>query len=662
MRPIETRSTSEANPITAVRQYPWIVVVFALAFGALGGIFALLQPPSFAATARLVVQDPRTTAQLTTRAADAERYVADQVAIIESRVVAERASEIAAGLEPPVRIIPETFLDNINAASSSDSNVITITFGAESAREAQAGANVTGQAYEEVIRAALAQNAETAIGELDVAIDEAVAEVEALQSRIETVRADNDERSELDDQLAEIVAGLVEIRNESAQLEAEDGGFSPEAGQNEAEIRRQQIADLKDRAEQLSAELSARLLVSDVEARLPATASLLRQQEDAVARLTELTLRRNQIEVDSQLAGNGVAFFAPAGLGTSRGIPASSTVVFLSAIGALIGVGVAYVLGQRRQTLENRLAPQEILDAPLLGEVPSLQGGGGILGAAQWFNRLRQTDVPSRGRLPVIEQPASVHAEAFRVLVGALTQRLTATRAAASASTGSVSTRGMIVGMCSAGLKEGKTVVAANVALAAAKAGLRVVLVDGDFGAQDASQLIASKLSSEQMTAGLTERTMTVGLTEVVHEGIPLDDAIAKIRVGATGSFALLGRGGADVTAPDVFASPATATVFQELADSYDLVILDLPPLLQVAYATAALQNTDRALVVVRHRSQKSDLQELRYRLDLVGSTTVGYVYTNAPTRREAALLDTPTGDVLGRASRPGRVDEEVTG
>jgi Mrp family chromosome partitioning ATPase len=132
----------------------------------------------------------------------------------------------------------------------------------------------------------------------------------------------------------------------------------------------------------------------------------------------------------------------------------------------------------------------------------------------------------------------------------------------------------------------------------------------------------------------LAQNATSEGLAEVLKGEISLDDALISVNVGGGRSVSLLRGGSADVAPPDFIGSQAAAEVFRKLADRYDLVILDLPPPLQVAYATAAIQNADGTLVVVRHRSRVGNLQELRHRLDLIGVSALGYVYTDAPMRR----------------------------
>ena len=87
------------------------------------------------------------------------------------------------------------------------------------------------------------------------------------------------------------------------------------------------------------------------------------------------------------------------------------------------------------------------------------------------------------------------------------------------------------------------------------------------------------------------------------------------------------------------------------------LVIVDVPPLLQVAYATAAVQKANQALVVVCHNSPVENLRELRYRLDIIGVKALGYVYTNSPPRRSRSAVppSSPAFDLLGHGNHAER-------
>lgn len=629
MSPSPGQSETRSNPFRAIRQYPLLIVASMIGFAVLGAVLASTWPSIYEATAGLVVEDARTSQLFgDTRAADPRRYVADQVAILQSRVVAEGASEVAAELDPPQSISTHAFLTDASFSFSDDTNFVTVSFSAAKPVTAQAGANALAESYQAIVAGRLDADSQTAIDELDEAIDEVVAKIASLQVEIEALGIDNGDAAQLDDELAAIVRELSEIRRV-------DAAEAPE--------------DTKAIAERLAAELNARQLVADVESRLPATAFLLRQQEDALGLLSELTLRRSQVEVDARLAGNGVAVFSPAGLGKLQGVSTRTAVVLSVVLGALIGGGIAFWLSQRRRRFEDRFEPQAVLGVPMLAGIPASTSTWqrSVSGALRFVDS-KDGMTPS-DMLPVISAPASGAAEAFRVLVGALQYQLTESgvMSVERTTTGSESPPGAIVAVSSPASNEGKTFVATNLAVAAARVGLRVLLVDGDFGAQQTSVLF-SEISSTGAEAGLTE--LVRGLAN-------LEDVIITVDVGDNLDLHLLRRGHVEIPAAELFGSQTLADAFSELAGVYDLVILDTPPLLEVAYANAAVQQVDSVLAVVAHRSRVERLEELRYRLELIGVPMLGYVYTSIPARRQAPVRPARSEEVPGTSGT--HVEEE---
>lgn len=68
------------------------------------------------------------------------------------------------------------------------------------------------------------------------------------------------------------------------------------------------------------------------------------QQATALALIQQLRGRRNRIEVDGQLAGDGVALFSPAENGKRQGAPLFATLLIGLVLGSLVGCGIAYLL------------------------------------------------------------------------------------------------------------------------------------------------------------------------------------------------------------------------------------------------------------------------------------------------------------------------------
>jgi receptor protein-tyrosine kinase len=191
----------------------------------------------------------------------------------------------------------------------------------------------------------------------------------------------------------------------------------------------------------------------------------------------------------------------------------------------------------------------------------------------------------------------------------------------------------------------GKSTLLANLALAAAREGNRVLLVDADFGNQDLSALLTGSAAS---TSG--------GLTDVISAGLPFTQAIRSIDVGADGVLSLLSRGRQPVVAADLLRSPKVKQLFDTVREEFDLVLVDAPPLLQVAYASTLAAYVDGAMVIVGHGESTVMIEETRTRLALIGVDVFGYVYNRSPLRREMTVSEGSMTDILGDL---GAVPEE---
>jgi Mrp family chromosome partitioning ATPase/capsular polysaccharide biosynthesis protein len=595
MRTFDEPKEPETDPLSAIRQHPLLVLGIAALFGVLGAWYALSGPAVFVSKTSLIVEDTRFSSSRST--ADAERYVADQVAILQSAIVAERASALAPTLEPPADIGAKDIAGGRTITSSSESNFVEVSFVAQDPQTAQTGANAIRLAYQEVVSAALAENAEAAINRLDDAIDTTVQEIESLQTRIQSSRSGSDPQPP-DARIASIVSNLVEMRDAAGE-QAGAGSLTT-------------TKELAAQSDRLSAKLSERLADDAVPS--GDTRRLLRRQQDAAVLLGELTSQRTDVEVDAQLSGNGVAFFAPAGRGRREGIPLSSAALVATVLGGLVGAGAAYLLSHGGQRVEDRLAAASILGVPLLVDVraPSKRR----FGTARRRKRGRRSAVP----VPVLQDPMSPPANAFRTLVAALGQNPPKGRDGANVSRLYGSTpRGTVVACVSATSREASALVAVNVALAAGQSGLRVGIIDGDMAAGDVSRLVG-RLQGHHPTAGLAD---------LIDGSVRLDDVAGWIEVRDGTDVSVLSVGSAGITAPDLFGAPKVRAILQRFANHHDLVFVNLPPVLEVAQA-AALRETDQALVVVPHQTPVRHLRELRHRMDVMGVPVAGYIYTSS--------------------------------
>jgi uncharacterized protein involved in exopolysaccharide biosynthesis len=81
------------------------------------------------------------------------------------------------------------------------------------------------------------------------------------------------------------------------------------------------------------------------------------EQATALALIQQLRGRRNRIEIDGQIAGDGVSLFSPAENGKRQGAPIFATVLIGLVLGGLVGCGLAYLIDAIKGRQERQQGP-----------------------------------------------------------------------------------------------------------------------------------------------------------------------------------------------------------------------------------------------------------------------------------------------------------------
>ena len=164
---------------------------------------------------------------------------------------------------------------------------------------------------------------------------------------------------------------------------------------------------------------------------------------------------------------------------------------------------------------------------------------------------------------------------------------------------------------------DGKSTLVSNLAIAMAQASKRVLVIDADLRAPVQHRLF-----------GLSDRT---GLASVLDGTDPLDTAVRHTGIAG---LDVLPAGPIPHNPAELLNTPAFADHLNDLADRYDLVLIDSPPVTAVTDARILAASADASLLVVRlGSSTRRQVETARDGLRGVGARLVG-VAVNGVSRR----------------------------
>jgi capsular exopolysaccharide synthesis family protein len=253
-------------------------------------------------------------------------------------------------------------------------------------------------------------------------------------------------------------------------------------------------------------------------------------------------------------------------------------------IGLALGVGAAVLRNQLNTAIDGVAEVEQLTGAIPLGVVPY---------------------DPSSTKQPLVDgDQHTMQAEAFRILRTNL-------------QFANVDHPPRVIVVTSPQPGEGKTTAACNVALTLALGGARVVLVDGDLRKPAVGAYLG--ISS------------AAGLTSVLAGQHELRDVVVSY---GRNTLAVLPSGPTPPNPSELLGSQQMADLLGTLANHYDLVVIDAPPVLPVTDAAVLAAIADGAVLVLRHaRTRREEAQRAIQALTAVNAKLLGTVLNFAPKR-----------------------------
>lgn len=419
----------------------------------------------------------------------------------------------------------------------------------------------------------------------------------------------------VDGQVAALRRDLEQAQAELAQAEVRYGTLHPEVQRLQSELGKRREA--VQRAMALATDETGRQLQT-VRGNLRRVREALGRAESASVQASRQAVavkglerrEESQETVTKELVGQQAALRAragselPAAVIVNEALPSSSPdypntkLVLLLAFGFAVcsGFAVAVLAEMLERGFSTAESVQAKLGLPVLGSVPTL-------------NSTLRGHTKKRDLTPmefVVKHPLSGFAEAFSMLRTTLFNAPTEQPI-------------KVIGVTSSLPGEGKSTTAICLGRNSALIGMKVVVIDCDVRRPTRETVL--------------ENTSGVGLVEVLAGTASLDQAL--IRDPETGAFFL--QLSNETVPPGLFHGRPMLNLLVELRRRFDVVILDLPPVLAIAEARVLASYADAVLFVVKWRSTHSKACEHALsQLDMSGAYLAGVVLTQADVQELA--------------------------
>jgi tyrosine-protein kinase Etk/Wzc len=266
-------------------------------------------------------------------------------------------------------------------------------------------------------------------------------------------------------------------------------------------------------------------------------------------------------------------------------------VLLAGVIGLLLGLFGATFVDRLDDSVQTPDEVRERLHIPILGSIPRMG------------DRFGRTPA-DRFRIISHVEPQSLVAEAFR----SLRTNLAFARAHQDLRT---------IVLASPGPGDGKSTVACNLATTFAQQGQRTLLIDADL-----RRAVVNATFDIPRSPGLTE--VLVGAARLTDCVRPVD--VPNLSVLASGQF--------PPNPSELLGSPALREMLEEAKRSFDMIVIDSPPVLAVTDASVITSVVDGTIVVVRvGKSARDAVKRAVAQLRIVNGRVLGAVLNDVDFR-----------------------------
>jgi succinoglycan biosynthesis transport protein ExoP len=387
------------------------------------------------------------------------------------------------------------------------------------------------------------------------------------------------------------------VRKAQTQLDDTRNAIKQEANriianlENEVQVSRTRITELSS---QLTGMTQETVVADRAQAKLQ---ELDREAEADRTLLKTLIGRLKELEAQEGMQQANAREMSPA---LPPSTPTTPRLLFLLPLimlgSSCAGAGVAFMRELTNRGFRGSGEVELECDLPSLGSVPVARAG--------WTTASRPHDV-------ILDRPRSSFAESIRYIRNAIQE---GPQTAESSSTAILVTSSLP--------NEGKTVFAISLARSFAQAGKRVLLIDCDM---------RKKSLSDMLGPGTNALDDHPDLGDVLNGEALYTDAIHSDRAGLD----FIPSRPSLFAPQDLLSRRSMPKIIEQCRRSYDIILLDSPPVAAVSDALILSRYVDQTLFLVRWDRTPREIAKLTTRKLLAyGTNLVGVVLTNVDLHR----------------------------
>jgi tyrosine-protein kinase Etk/Wzc len=539
-----------------IRRRRWVILMTTVAVLGSVAVFTNLQVPVYQATTTVKVEQTMSIPgmpQADMGGWDSFTALNTEVKIIKSALVAEltaRRIGIVDDNTPASKKegIIVSIQGKIDADRVGDTNLITISATSSNAEETAKLSNAAAEVY---IRKGIEDRSRRA-RELRQFIESQLEDAESKLKGSEDALRGYTERSGAKGIGGYLTSRLLDLQNRKSDLLKKYTNQHPE-------VQRivQQISNVEDQMKALPAEeLESARLTRDIKI------------NEELYTLLAKRYKESQISEADRVQS---AFIVTPAIRPTAPIKPNRRMNL--SMGAFLGIFFGFILAIVIENLDTSIGTiedvEKYLSVPVLGVVPRVEPDSHT---RAMLPPARKGDKSSllRSKLIVYHSNKSPFVESYHTLRTNL--KFTLPKA-----------RGNIIAITSAGIGEGKTLTAANFGLAAAQSGIKTLLVEADLRMPSVHKVFGLPRDPgfSDCLIGTRKWTSVVrGTTDFLMSGMGMEKILQSPGIE---NLHLVTSGPIPPNPIDLFNAAQIGTVFSEMSEQYDLVILDCPPVLLFA-------------------------------------------------------------------------------